>query len=516
MSNRKHRDNQEICARKVRELAQSGVNKHCFECNQPGVTYTDITVGSFVCTSCSGMLRGLNPPHRVKSISMTTFSQQEVEFLQNHGNEVGRRTWLCVFDPKADGCADMKDSQKFKEFLQDKYEKKKWHFSKSKNRRDVEGPWSPGVQAVPPSHGPLPGQGPAHNLPPNARSTRPMSQSQLPPWDRAPAISPADMRTDVFTARPSRSQSFRDPPLKDPTLCGIERQRPGSLTSGLGGQSHAPSFPALPRPSASSSFKNHFTLGRTVSASGSTGPFRAFPKSISVDFGGLSHPPPQSLPQSLSQPQQQQQQQQQPPPPPPQQQQQQQHQQTANVGQTPPPPPSVSNANAQDRYAAVSHLDSVFSDTTPTTAPPGGPPQYSTLFGNRLSSSSTPASSPGVDTVSNSQTFANFPNPFSSGSSSASQQPVALSPSNPFSNASGGDSGAFVTSPTSVFPPSASFPAPTTQNAFPHESAASQETNGFASFPASDSQPKVPRPMSVNPFTGNVYPSRGTSKNPFI
>ncbi|CAN9509634.1 unnamed protein product [Ophioblennius macclurei] len=505
MSNRKHRDNQEICARKVRELAQSGVNKHCFECNQPGVTYTDITVGSFVCTSCSGMLRGLNPPHRVKSISMTTFSQQEVEFLQNHGNEVGRRTWLCVFDPKADGCADMKDSQKFKEFLQDKYEKKKWHFSKSKNRRDVEGPWSPGVQAVPPSHGPLPGQGPAHNLPPNARSTRPMSQSQLPPWDRAPAISPADMRTDVFTARPSRSQSFRDPPLKDPTLCGIERQRPGSLTSGLGGQSHAPSFPALPRPS-----------GRTVSASGSTGPFRAFPKSISVDFGGLSHPPPQSLPQSLSQPQQQQQQQQQPPPPPPQQQQQQQHQQTANVGQTPPPPPSVSNANAQDRYAAVSHLDSVFSDTTPTTAPPGGPPQYSTLFGNRLSSSSTPASSPGVDTVSNSQTFANFPNPFSSGSSSASQQPVALSPSNPFSNASGGDSGAFVTSPTSVFPPSASFPAPTTQNAFPHESAASQETNGFASFPASDSQPKVPRPMSVNPFTGNVYPSRGTSKNPFI
>lgn len=82
------------------------------------------------------------------------------------------------------------------------------------------------------------------------------------------------MRTDVFTARPSRSQSFRDPPLKgqslffiggidifglslidsftsntDPTLCGIERQRPGSLSSALGAQSHGPSFPALPRPS---------------------------------------------------------------------------------------------------------------------------------------------------------------------------------------------------------------------------------------------------------------------------
>uniref|UniRef100_A0A3P8NWP7 Arf-GAP domain-containing protein n=1 Tax=Astatotilapia calliptera TaxID=8154 RepID=A0A3P8NWP7_ASTCA len=419
MSNRKHRDNQEICARKVRELAQSGVNKHCFECNQPGVTYTDITVGSFVCTSCSGMLRGLNPPHRVKSISMTTFSQQEVEFLQNHGNEVGRRTWLCVFDPKNDGCSDMKDSQKFKEFLQDKYEKKKWHFSKSKNRRDMEGPWSPGVQAMPPSHGPLASQGLSHNMPPNARATRPLSQSQLPSWDRAPAISPADMRTDAFTARPSRSQSFRDPPLKDPTLCGIERQRPGSLSSTLGGQNHGPSFPALPRPSASSSFKNHFTLGRTVSASGATGPFRAFPKSLSVDFGGLNHPQPQPLPQSLSQPQQQPQQ-----------------QQPVGIGQTTPP---VSSGSAQDRYAAVSQLDSVFSETTSVTAPPGGPPQYSAIFGSRLSSSSTPASSPGVDTVSSSQSFANFPNPFSSSSSSssASQQPVALSPSNPFSNASG-------------------------------------------------------------------------------
>ncbi|XP_020484865.1 arf-GAP domain and FG repeat-containing protein 2 isoform X1 [Labrus bergylta] len=494
MSNRKHRDNQEICARKVRELAQSGVNKHCFECNQPGVTYTDITVGSFVCTSCSGMLRGLNPPHRVKSISMTTFSQQEVEFLQNHGNEVGRRTWLCVFDPKTDGCSDMKDSQKFKEFLQDKYEKKKWHFSKSKNRRDVEGPWSPGVQPVPPSLGPLASQAPTHNMPPNARSARPMSQAQMPSWDRNPAISPADMRADVFTARPSRSQSFRDPPLKDPTLCGIERQRPGSLSSVLGAQSHAPSFPALPRPSASSTFKNHFTLGRTVSASGVTGPFRAFPKSISVDFGGLSHPQTQPLPQSLSQ------------------QQQQQQPQSGSVGQT--TTTQVIGSNPGDRYAAVSHLDSVFSDPPVGTAPPAGPPQYSTLFGNRLSSSSTPASSPGVDTVSSSQTFANFPNPFSS--SSASQQPPALSPSNPFSNASGGDSSAFVTSPTSVFPPSASFPAPASQNAFPHESAGNQEANGFASFPAPDSQSKVPRPMSVNPFTGNVYPSRGASRNPFI
>lgn len=473
MSNRKHRDNQEICARKVRELAQTGVNKHCFECNQPGVTYIDITVGCFVCTSCSGMLRGLNPPHRVKSISMTTFSQQEVEFLQNHGNEVGRRTWLCTFDPKTDGCFDARDTQKLKEFLQDKYERKKWHFSKSKMRRDTDTPWGPGVQAIPAPHGPAQNQPPpGHPLNPTNRPTRTLSQSQLSIWDRAPAVSPADCRTEVFTARPTRSQSFRDHPIKDTLLSGVERQRPGVMSSGIGPQNHPSSFPALPRPSASSTFKNSFTLGRTLSTGGGA-PFRAFPKSMSLDFGGLSH--------------------------------------AHNALSSAAPPPA-----SQDKYAALSHLDKVFSESTPvtaiTTAPSDGPPQYSTLFGNRLSSSSTPASSPGVpEATSGSQTFTNFPNPFNSTASCA--QPV-LSPSNPFKSTTSDDASS---SSSAQFPQSVCFPAPAaTQSAFSHQQSNNQEANGFNSFPAPESIPKVPRPMSVNPFTGNVYPTRGASLNPFI
>ncbi|XP_051982805.1 arf-GAP domain and FG repeat-containing protein 2 isoform X2 [Xyrauchen texanus] len=464
MSNRKHRDNQEICARKVRELAQTGVNKHCFECNQPGVTYINITVGCFVCTSCSGMLRGLNPPHRVKSISMTTFSQQEVEFLQNHGNQVGRRTWLCMFDPKADGCFDARDTQKLKEFLQDKYERKKWHFSKNKIRRDAETPWGPGVQAVPAPHGPAQSQPPpVFHTNSTARPTRTLSQSQsqLSIWDRASGVSPSDSRPEVFTARPTRSQSFRDHPIKDTLLSGIERQRPGTISSGIGPHSHLSSFPALPRPSASSTFKNSFTLGRTLSTGGGA-PFRPFPKSLSLDFGGLSHG----------------------------------HNTLSSAA-----PPSVT----QDKYAALSQLDKVLLDNTPVT---DGPPQYSTLFGNRLSSSSTPASSPGVpETTSGSQTFANFPNPFNSTASCA--QPV-LSPSNPFKSTATDDAPS-----SAVCPQSVSFPAPTTQSAFSHQQS-NQEANGFNSYPAPESIPKVPRPMSVNPFTGNVYSSRGASLNPFI
>lgn len=39
--------------------------------------------------------RGLNPPHRVKSINMSTFTQDEVEFMKTHGNQVGLKFFFC-------------------------------------------------------------------------------------------------------------------------------------------------------------------------------------------------------------------------------------------------------------------------------------------------------------------------------------------------------------------------------------------------------------------------------------
>nr|XP_040018956.1 arf-GAP domain and FG repeat-containing protein 1a isoform X2 [Gasterosteus aculeatus aculeatus] len=111
----------------LREMTSLPPNRKCFDCDQRGPTYANMTVGSFVCTSCSGILRGLNPPHRVKSISMTTFTQQEIEFLQKHGNEVCKRIWLGHHDERTASVPDFREPQKVKEFLQDKYEKKRWY-----------------------------------------------------------------------------------------------------------------------------------------------------------------------------------------------------------------------------------------------------------------------------------------------------------------------------------------------------------------------------------------------------
>lgn len=42
--------------------------------------------------------RGLNPPHRVKSITMTTFTPEEIEQIKNKGNEVSESDCSCPWN----------------------------------------------------------------------------------------------------------------------------------------------------------------------------------------------------------------------------------------------------------------------------------------------------------------------------------------------------------------------------------------------------------------------------------
>lgn len=40
----------------LREIVTIGGNKQCFDCRQKGNTYVNMTIGTFVCTTCSGIL----------------------------------------------------------------------------------------------------------------------------------------------------------------------------------------------------------------------------------------------------------------------------------------------------------------------------------------------------------------------------------------------------------------------------------------------------------------------------
>ncbi|KAG8228593.1 hypothetical protein J437_LFUL009298 [Ladona fulva] len=99
----------------LRELVSLQGNKQCFDCHQRGPTYVNMTIGSFVCTSCSGMLRGLTPPHRVKSISMASFTPEEIELIKSRGNEFCKRVWLGLYDPSHE--QEAKDEQQIKDFM---------------------------------------------------------------------------------------------------------------------------------------------------------------------------------------------------------------------------------------------------------------------------------------------------------------------------------------------------------------------------------------------------------------
>ncbi|KAJ1352168.1 hypothetical protein KIN20_008372 [Parelaphostrongylus tenuis] len=112
----------------LRELSSLPANRFCFECGQRGPTYVNITNGSFCCTTCSGILRGLNPPHRVKSICMATFTNEEIERIRSLGNEENSHTWLGLYSgtpPK------MTNKEEFTTFLIRKYEKKEWYVSRT-------------------------------------------------------------------------------------------------------------------------------------------------------------------------------------------------------------------------------------------------------------------------------------------------------------------------------------------------------------------------------------------------
>lgn len=68
--------------------------------------------------------RGLTPPHRVKSISMATFTPDEIEFIKARGNDYCRRVWLGLYEGES---VNFTDEQSVRDFMSDKYEKKRYY-----------------------------------------------------------------------------------------------------------------------------------------------------------------------------------------------------------------------------------------------------------------------------------------------------------------------------------------------------------------------------------------------------
>ncbi|XP_076406051.1 arf-GAP domain and FG repeat-containing protein 1 isoform X18 [Peromyscus maniculatus bairdii] len=500
----------------LRDMTGLPHNRKCFDCDQRGPTYVNMTVGSFVCTSCSGSLRGLNPPHRVKSISMTTFTQQEIEFLQKHGNEVCKQIWLGLFDDRSSAIPDFRDPQKVKEFLQEKYEKKRWYVPPEQ------------AKVVASVHASISGSSAS-----STSSTPEVKPLKSLLGDAAPAL-------HLNKGTPSQS------PVVGRSQGQQQEKKQFDLLSDLGSDIFA--APA-PQSTATANFANfaHFNShagGSAGSVNANFAHFDNFPKSSSADFGTFSTS--------------------------------QSHQTASTVSKVSTNKAALQTA---DKYAALANLDNIFSAGQVPSHSSASSDKYAALaeldsvFSSAATSSNaytstSNASSSVFGTVpvgasAQTQPASTGPAPFGATPSTnpfvAATGPSAASSTNPFQTNARGATGLSGAMHSQVFPhahfaatfgtASMSMPAgfgtpapyslPTsfsgsfqqpafpTQAAFPQQTAFSQQPNGagFATF--GQTKPVVTpfgqvaaAGVSSNPFmpgapTGQ-FPTGSSSTNPFL
>jgi len=95
-------------------------------CKEKGPVWICLNFDTFVCTTCSGIHREFN--HRIKSISMATFSPEEIKRVQdNNGNEYARKVWLAKWSTSDFPVPEAGDRNRIKEFIKLCYQDKKWY-----------------------------------------------------------------------------------------------------------------------------------------------------------------------------------------------------------------------------------------------------------------------------------------------------------------------------------------------------------------------------------------------------
>ncbi|XP_075956327.1 arf-GAP domain and FG repeat-containing protein 1a isoform X2 [Anarhichas minor] len=310
----------------LREMTSLPPNRKCFDCDQRGPTYANMTVGSFVCTSCSGILRGLNPPHRVKSISMTTFTQLEIEFLQKHANEVCKRMWLGLYDDRTTSIPDFREPQKVKEFLQEKYEKKRWYVPPEQAKvvasvhASISGSSNSSTSSTPevrPLKSLLGESAPSlhlnKNTPPNQSPVVSRGQTHQQQFHDKRFDLLSDLGGDIFAAPPNMNAGagssfanfahFNSHTTQNANADFANFDAFGSTSGSTGGFPSAPQAPFHPSNTAFTALSSSRSMGEFAtglplqvahsSASGGLANanfanFASCPKSCSADFGSFS------------------------------------------------------------------------------------------------------------------------------------------------------------------------------------------------------------------------------------
>ncbi|XP_061359577.1 uncharacterized protein LOC133303650 [Gastrolobium bilobum] len=108
----------------IRGLLKLPENRRCINCNILGPQYVCTTFSTFVCTNCSGIHREFT--HRVKSVSMAKFTQEEVTALQAGGNERAKQIYFKEWDPLRNSYPDSCNMHRLRDFIKNVYVDRKF------------------------------------------------------------------------------------------------------------------------------------------------------------------------------------------------------------------------------------------------------------------------------------------------------------------------------------------------------------------------------------------------------
>eukprot|EP01116_Phalansterium_solitarium_P017798 TRINITY_DN4480_c0_g1_i1.p1 TRINITY_DN4480_c0_g1~~TRINITY_DN4480_c0_g1_i1.p1 ORF type:complete len:554 (+),score=172.17 TRINITY_DN4480_c0_g1_i1:1702-3363(+) len=173
MTQRLEEKNQKI----LRALLQLPDNKRCADCIAKGPVYANTTFHTFVCTTCSGIHR--EHSWRVKSVSMSSFTPEEIKALQAGGNKHARDLYMAKWKPEEYPEPEAGDVEKIREWVTKKYVDKKW-FDASK--ADSEAPKAEPLSNIL-----------GNNIPPIK-----VEAAKKPAAPAAPAAAPAPAKSDSF------------------------------------------------------------------------------------------------------------------------------------------------------------------------------------------------------------------------------------------------------------------------------------------------------------------------------
>ncbi|KAG8375525.1 hypothetical protein BUALT_Bualt10G0108800 [Buddleja alternifolia] len=108
----------------LRGLLKQAENRRCINCNSLGPQYVCTTFWTFVCTNCSGVHREFT--HRVKSVSMAKFKEEDIMALQAGGNERARQIYFKAWDPHRNSHPDGSNLHRLREFIKHVYVDRKY------------------------------------------------------------------------------------------------------------------------------------------------------------------------------------------------------------------------------------------------------------------------------------------------------------------------------------------------------------------------------------------------------